>query len=111
HDRAMAWVTNLQQTGSGAGIGRVDVTLEQPAARVGLALDRGLLTIELADDARSIGPTRTAKLDVGRGELASAPSGMRADAGKHLPKPLVFWAVDTVRAVSWIGPAPVAWLE
>src|SRR5262249_43195441 len=23
----------------------------------------------------------------------------------------VFWAVDTVRAVPWIGPAPIAWME
>jgi hypothetical protein len=30
---------------------------------------------------------------------------------RHLPKPFVIWAVDTVRAVSFIGPAPIAWLE
>ena len=38
-DRAMAAVTNLQQTGSWRGIGRVDVTLESPRVRGG-ARDR-----------------------------------------------------------------------
>lgn len=111
-DRAMAWVTNLQQTGGTDGIGRVDVTLEQPAERVGLALlpREEALAIELADDDRSPGPTRRARLDLARGELAGeVPEGVRADAGKHLPKRLVLWAVDTVRAVT--GPAPIAWLE
>ncbi len=36
---------------------------------------------------------------------------MHAEPARHLPKRFVFWAVDTVRAVSWIGPAPIAWLE
>ncbi|MBX3222536.1 MAG: hypothetical protein KF795_18605 [Labilithrix sp.] len=111
-DRAMAWVTNLQQTGSGDGIGRVDVTLEQPAHRVGLALLAAddTLAIDLADDERAAHPTRRARLDLKKGELVSGEQ-MRADAGKHLPKRLVHWAVDTVRAVPWIGPAPIAWLE
>ena len=36
---------------------------------------------------------------------------MHAEAARHLPKRFVFWAVDTLRAVPWIGPAPIAWLE
>ena len=36
---------------------------------------------------------------------------MHAESARHLPKRFVFWAVDTVRAVSWIGPGPIAWLE
>ncbi len=113
HDRAMAWVTNLQQTGSGEGIGRVDVTLDQPAVRVGLAIepDEKTLVVELADDERARTPSRVAKMDLEKGELTVAPSGLHAEAGRHLPKRLVFWAVDTVRAVPWIGPAPIAWLE
>jgi hypothetical protein len=110
-DRAMAWITNAQRTGTGGGVGRVDVTLEQPADRLGLALGADALAIELADDPRSAGPTRRVRLDLKKGELAGDASGVRADVGKHLPKRLVHWAVDTVRAVSWIGPAPIAWLE
>lgn len=113
-DDAMAWVTNLQQTGDGRGIARIDVVLEQPASRIGLALppSADVLAIELADDEKS--PLRRVRLDLAKAELSGDPpslAGLRADVGKHLPKRLVHWAVDTVRAVSWIGPAPIAWLE
>lgn len=116
-DKAMVWVTNTQQTGAGDGIGRVDVTFDQPAQRVGLAIvssatgDREMLSIELADDERSKTAHRHASLDLKTGELTQGAKEMHAEAGKHLPKKLVHWAVDTVRAVPWIGPAPVAWLE
>lgn len=112
HDRLMAWVTNVQQTGSGAGIARTDITLEAPAQRVGLSMGEQALDISLADDPRTNDRPRVARLDLGKGELASgAVTGLHAEAGRHLPKRLVFWAVDTVRAVPWIGPAPIAWLE
>jgi hypothetical protein len=112
-DRVLAQVTNAQLTGSFDGIGRVNVTLDQPSRRVGLRLDAALdaLVIDLADDDHTVRPTRRITLDFKSGELAGNPQGVRADAPKHLPKRFVHWAVDTVRAVSWIGPAPIAWLE
>jgi hypothetical protein len=110
-DRAMAWVTNVQQTGAGEGIGRVDVTLDQPARRVGLVLSDATLEIDLADDDRARHATRIAKLDLDKGEMLGTSPGMHAEPSKHLPKKLSHWAVDTVRAVPWIGPAPIAWLE
>jgi len=109
-DRAMAAVTNWQQTGSFDGVGRVDVTLESPAASAGLALGEAALSIALYDrDLRT--PSRTASLDLARGELVTPVPGLRADASMHLPKRFSHWTVDTLRAVSWIGPAPIAWLE
>jgi hypothetical protein len=112
HDRLMAAVTNWQLTGSGDGIGRVDVTLEQPAQRVGLAVSDTTLEIALADDDRAQRATRSARLDLDKSELLGAASpGVRAESRRHLAKPVVFWAVDSVRAVPWIGPAPIAWLE
>jgi hypothetical protein len=112
HDRVMAAVTNWQLTGSTGGLGRVDVTLEQPAQRVGLAISEASLDIALADDNRSSRPTRAARIDLGTTELApSTTPGLRVESRRHLAKPVVFWAVDTVRAVPWIGPAPIAWLE
>lgn len=111
HDRAMAAVTNWQMTGSLDGIARVDLTLEQPAQRVGLALREDALDIALADDERSTKATRVTKFDLVRNELSTEGMGVRALGRRHLPKPVVFWAVDTVRAVPWIGPAPIAWLE
>jgi hypothetical protein len=109
-DRLMTKVTNVQQTGSDEGIARFDVTFETPADRVGLTLSDTALLIDVADDAQSLAPSRHASLDLTTGEMTDVP-GMRAEAGKHLPKQLVHWAVDTVRAVPWIGPAPIAWLE
>ncbi|MDB4940778.1 MAG: hypothetical protein JWP97_312 [Labilithrix sp.] len=110
HDRAMAAITNWQLTGSAPGLSRLDVTLEQPAQRVGLAATEQALEIALADDDRTRRPTRLATLDLAKGELTPAP-GLRVEGRRHLPKPLVFWAVDTVRAIPEIGPAPIAWLE
>ena len=47
-DRLMAALTNLQKTGSTAGLGRFDVTFESPARAVGLALGGGALDISFA---------------------------------------------------------------
>lgn len=110
-DRVMAAVTNLQQTGTLEGVGRVDVTLESPAAAAGLALGDEALSIALYDDDPRRAPTRTASLDLARGELEAPVPGLRADATLHLPKRFSHWTVDTLRAVPWIGPAPIAWLE
>ncbi len=101
------WLTNVQEKGTYEGIGRVDVTLDQPAVAVGLALGETSLGVELEDAAGR----RHASLDFATGELTVQAPGIHAEPTRHLPKPLVLWAVDTVRAVSWIGPAPIAWLE
>jgi hypothetical protein len=111
-DRTMAAITNLQQTGSTDGIGRVEVTLESPAGAIGLALDDASLDVALFDgDHVRAGPTRSARVDLARGELVSVVSGMRANSRMHLPKRFSHWTVDTFRAVPWIGPAPIAWFE
>lgn len=104
-DRLLGKITNLQATGSSAGVARHDVTFAEPPVRVGLALGDTELVIDAADEAS----VHHGRLDLATGEVSG--DGMHADAGKHLPKRLVHWAVDTVRAVSWIGPAPIAWLE
>jgi hypothetical protein len=112
-ERAMTAITNLQQTGAAGGVARVDVTLEQPARAVGLTLNEASLDIDLVDDAGGAGGNRArrASLDLARGELAAAVAGLHAEGERHLPKRFVFWAVDTVRAIPWVGPAPIAWLE
>jgi hypothetical protein len=89
------------------GVGRIDVGFDSPGERVGLSLSEDVLAIDLGD----AGGERHAMLDFGRADLTSAVLGMHAESARHLPKRLVFWAVDTVRAVPWIGPAPIAWLE
>jgi hypothetical protein len=111
-DRTMAAITNLQQTGSGEGVGRIDVTLESPAGAAGLVLDDGTLSFALFDaDHHRANPVRTARLDLARADIVSVAPGMRVQASMHLPKRFSHWAVDTLRAVPWIGPAPIAWVE
>lgn len=107
HDRVMAALTNVQQTGSLAGIGRVNVTLEQPAKSAGLALGPAGLDVTLGDDAG----TRGFRVDATTGELQKEVEGVHVQATQHLPKRLVFWAVDSVRAMPEVGPEPIAWLE
>jgi hypothetical protein len=107
-DRLTRWLTNLQETGSGDGTGRVDVTLEQPAIAVGLVLQPGTLDLDLVD---ADGSRRHAALDGDKGELSTPAPGMHVEVARQLPKRFILWAVDTVRAVPWIGPGPVAWIE
>ena len=111
-DRAMAAFTNLQQTGSAAGVGRVDVTLESPASAAALELGDGALDVVLyGGDRGRAAPARTARVNLDRGDLIAAAPGIHTDAAMHLPKRFSHWTVDTLRAVPWIGPAPIAWLE
>jgi hypothetical protein len=111
-DRAIAALTSWQQTGSAAGVGRIDLTLESPARAVGLELGDSSLDITLfVGDARRAPIVTVARLDLGRAELATPVAGVRAESWIHLPKRFSHWAVDTLRAIPWIGPAPIAWLE
>lgn len=109
-DRAMAALTNLQQTGSLDGIGRVDLTLESPADGVGLVLADTTLEVSLWDRGDRAA-SREATLDLASGELAKQVAGVQWERSIHLPKLFSHWAVDTMRAEPWIGPAPVAWME
>ncbi len=107
-----AAVTNLQEVGTRAGLGRVDVTLDRAAKAIGLEIEGD------GELARSL--VITAELDTGieryrvplsMGEVNDVVPGVSRQPGRHLPKRFVHWAVDTVRAVPWIGPGPIAWLE
>ncbi|HEY1954181.1 MAG TPA: hypothetical protein VGH28_01175 [Polyangiaceae bacterium] len=104
-ERLTAAITNVQQTGTTDGVGRIDVGFDAPGERVGLALDDASLAIDLGDPSGE----RHATLDLARGDLEREVPGMHADVARHLPKRFIFWAVDTVRAVT--GPGPIAWLE
>ncbi|HEX8790784.1 MAG TPA: phosphodiester glycosidase family protein [Polyangiaceae bacterium] len=109
-DRAMAGLTNLQQTGSFDGVGRVDLTLESPADGVGLVLGEKTLEASLWDRGDRVA-SREATVDLASGELVKPVAGVQGEHSIHLPKRFSHWAVDTMRAVPWIGPAPVAWME
>jgi hypothetical protein len=111
-DRVMAALTSLQQTGRLAGVGRIGITLETPARAVGLELDDASLAMTLfPSDARRAATSSVERLDLATGDLAPPTPSIRAEPWTHLPKRLSHWVVDTLRAVPWIGPAPIAWLE
>lgn len=100
-------LTALQQTGSLRGLGRTDILFDVPPAAVDLELAPPRLAI--AADGRS----RALIYDLDARTLAQAGGG--PVSGAHLSpvqpdaKPIVLWAVDTVRAE--VGPGPVAWAE
>jgi hypothetical protein len=112
-DRLMAAITNLQKSGSTAGLGRYDVTFESPYRAVGLALGSGALDISLFALAGTGGEARGShtSIDLTTGELAPPLPMIHAEGSVHLPKRFSHWVVDTLRAVPWIGPVPVAWVE
>jgi hypothetical protein len=111
-DRAMAAITNWQKTGSISGIGRVDVIFDAPAPAVGLKLDDSELAMTLAQGGARVPIAATAiTLALATRDLKEASLDIHADAVMHLPKRFSHWVADTLRAVPWIGPAPVAWVE
>jgi hypothetical protein len=105
--RALQAVTAYQETGSFADIGRTNIVLELPARQATMTLDPPSLGIDLGDSARSLAfDTSSRELRAKEGGQAYAA---RADVQRQGDKPLVLWAVDTVRAE--VGPGPIAWLE
>jgi hypothetical protein len=96
-------ITNALETGTRAGVARYDLRLDRPADRVALrfvahdrvALDAGARrwTVDLA-------------------ALRTTPAeGVTLTRQQRVDKPLVIWAVDTVRSLPFVGGAPIAWLE
>ena len=94
-------------------MGRTEVALESPATAAALSVDDEGLSIVLyvGDRRRAAGRQRGARFDFAHGEIAPASPGLRVDPSIHLPKRFSHWVVDTLRAVPWIGPVPVAWME
>jgi hypothetical protein len=105
--RALAALTAFQDTGSLADVGRSNIVLELPAHEARLTLAPPLLGIDLGRAGRSL------SFDVRSRELKGSEGGQayaaRAEIHHQADKPLVIWAVDTVRAE--VGPGPIAWLE
>jgi hypothetical protein len=92
--RAQNAITNLQDTGQWAGIGRRSFKLDPPASRVALGLTNDALLID--SDAHRV------RVAIAGG----APSDRRAieqTPRKARPGNLVTWAVDRVRALPWFG--------
>lgn len=100
--RLTVGVSNVQSALSWRGVARWDVRLDAPVAELTAGFDGGALTLRA--------PGRSWRARVERGEITPA-SGATLVRQEEVDKALVHWAVDTVRAVPWVGPAPIAWLE
>lgn len=95
-------VTNLRERGAWRGLTRWDLRLDEPADDVVITVREGAVVARAG--------ARRWVIDLARD--AVEPTAGAVLARESLPdKPVVIWAVDTVRAVPWIGPAPIAWLE
>ena len=103
-DRVLLGVTSFQQAGTLRGIGRTHVVLEGAPNRIRYRLKSpSVLEVELAQ-------AQPLAFTLHEGKLAAKPpQGVEVIPQVHPPKPLVLWAVDTVRAE--VGPGPIAHLE
>lgn len=106
-DRALLAVTAFQDTGTLQGIDRTDVMLDRIARRVDIEVDER--SLKLVFDS----PKGEVVYHLGDGVVSSSSAshtyGTRALTRSYAPKPIVLWAVDTVRVE--VGPEPIAWLE
>ena len=95
-------VTNLRERGAWRGLIRWDLRLDEPVHDAALTVRAGSVTVRAG--------ARRWDIDLAR-DAVSPGEGAVLVRENFPDKPLVIWAVDTVRAVPWIGPAPIAWLE
>ncbi|HEY0466360.1 MAG TPA: hypothetical protein VGC79_19255, partial [Polyangiaceae bacterium] len=106
-DRLLLAINSYQDTGSFAGLGRTNIVLDQPAESAKLTLAPPDLEIDFGQAGRGL-RYQTEQRSL-RASDGGEPVAARAVPEVHVPKPLVLWLVDTVRAE--VGPEPIAWLE
>lgn len=102
-ERIRAAVSRWQQTGRPRGYGINRYELLPAATRVRLSLEGDVLRID-ADGA-------TVRIDAGAQRVLSGAARVRHQPRLAGTTGWVTWLVDTVRAVPWIGPTPIAWAE
>jgi hypothetical protein len=94
-------VTNFQRTGRARGVGRTALLLREPAPGIELSFTgTGALAVGIPDGRFEVDA---------QGRTASDAVAVQP-AVKGRPAALA-WAVDTVRAVPWIGRHGIEWLE
>ncbi len=101
--RVQRGITNLQQTGSWSGIGRRSYALRAPSRRVSMRTEGGRFVVELDGEGAVIDPVIEKPRD--GADLFEVRTHATVVAE------LVPWAVDTVRAIPWVGAEGIAWLE
>lgn len=96
-------ITNVQETGRMRGLGRTRFAFVDAAHDVSVRAEHAHFVV-VADGSRI-------EIDPGTGRvLAGADRVERRPSEKSQPGGIT-WIVDTVRNVSWIGAAPIEWME
>lgn len=96
-------ITNLQELGRTEGFGRVRYTLDPPAEDVSIARRDGSFVVHADEDRIVIDPRRPEpRAGAQRVDVYPMEKG---EPGT------ITWVVDTVRALSFVGAEPIAWLE
>lgn len=96
-------ITNLQRTGRSEGYSLHRFDLAAPADEVNLRFDRDVLITEGVDNLKVSMPGGVV---VTGNEMVRPRPRVESDAESWIT-----WLVDTVRALPWVGPAPIAWAE
>ncbi len=94
-------ITNLQRTGRSGGIGHRTLVFRRPPAEIALSF---------TPDGKLLVETPAARFEVDRRSGTTSSEVVVQEMVKGRPAPLA-WAVDTVRAVPWIGRRKIEWLE
>ena len=105
-DRVLLAINSYQDTGSFSGLGRTNIVLDQPAQTAKLTLNPPSLDIDFGESRGLHYETELRSLHALDG---GEPYAARVVPEVHVPKPVLLWLVDTVRAE--VGPEPIAWLE
>lgn len=106
-DRVLLAINSFQTSGSFAGLGRTNIVLEQPAETAKLTLDPPNLEVDFGGAGKGLRyQTEQRALS---GIDGNAPYAASVVPQVHVPKPMILWLVDTVRAE--VGPEAIAWLE
>jgi len=96
-------LSRLQQTGRARGYGLHRFELAHPARAVSVRLDGDAVAVRVDRESFHIdGPSRRVVEGEGRARYRPRLSGTTG---------WVTWMVDSVRAIPWIGGAPIAWAE
>jgi hypothetical protein len=96
-------ITNFQRTGRASGIHWRSYVFLDPPDEIELGFDRG-------PAADLVAALPSGELRIDRSGATSSPAVIAQEMVKGRPA-LLAWAVDTVRAVPWVGRRKIEWLE
>lgn len=103
--RVRGSITRWQQTGRARGYGLDRFELVTPRDAIDLVFHGGVVDATAGRELR-------VRIDPDGPHLLDGAAFVRERLRRAAPSSAwVTWAVDTVRAIPWIGPAPIAWAE